>query len=59
MGFVLDNGVAESARDGVGGVTIGGVGDNVDRRSVVRPKPMAQSASLRRLFCQFGSQRQQ
>ena len=29
-GFVLDNGVAESARDGVGGITIGGVGDNVD-----------------------------
>ena len=30
MGFVLDNGVVESARDGVGGVTIGGVGDDVD-----------------------------
>ena len=29
-GFVLDNGVAESARDGVGGLMIGGVGDNVD-----------------------------
>ena len=29
-GFVLDNSVAESARDGVGGVTIGGVGDAVD-----------------------------
>ena len=28
-------------------------------QSVVRPKPMAQSASLWRLFCQFGSQRQQ